>query len=328
MNKFKIVPIVSYWSNLFFFVSNLSEWHWSARKRYNDYWILKTGDLTLDEKDSLRQAGDIFSRYGFGDKYWGLVLLKETDDLIWSKARRFFNPKDFANLRKICEILRPRFERIWREEYKNLIAWREKFSEVKDRLCPLGLISDLDILFYKDSNERTCNSVNVVLLISSPNKSSSGGANIGPGYITLEVSQTPLDYTRPVILVMWHEIIHSVWMVGDYWKMLNKFVSLKSKTFNTKNTLSLGELINEAVAESLFPYGYLAKKHFNFPSEEYFAKQLVGNSKKRGNFLQEWRLYSAQKLMPLVENYINQKRRLDKAFIEKVYGLLKDKLES
>ncbi|MCR4276747.1 MAG: hypothetical protein NUV87_01310, partial [Candidatus Roizmanbacteria bacterium] len=51
--------------NFFFFITNLSEWHYSCRKNYNEEWIKILGNLTKQEKGNLRQVTRIMTAYGF-----------------------------------------------------------------------------------------------------------------------------------------------------------------------------------------------------------------------------------------------------------------------
>jgi len=321
MANFKIQPMISYWANCFFFISNLSEWHWSTRKFYNSYWLSRTGKLTSTESEALTKAKAIFAKYGFGDRYWGLVFLREPEEEVWDKAKRFFEPQELKSLEEIYEVFKHRFEAIWKTDRENLLAWRDRFNDIRDKLCPDALLSDLDALFFGTERKRKHKSVKVVFLISFPNKFAGGGGNLGPGVVTLELSQTPLEYVRPVVLAMWHEIAHSLWMINGYEDMVEKFVKEKDEMLNFDDSPSLRVFVNEAVAESLLPYGYLAQKHFNFPSDEYFSKQEKIVLRKENNVLEKWRLYSASRLMPLARKYVEEGKVLDSAFLDKVYEL-------
>jgi hypothetical protein len=49
--KFKISKL----ANQFFFISNLSEWHFSCRQFYNQEWLKQTEPLTDNEKQILKE---------------------------------------------------------------------------------------------------------------------------------------------------------------------------------------------------------------------------------------------------------------------------------
>lgn len=51
--------------NFFFFISNLSDWHFSCRKEYNEAWIKQTGELSNNEKNAIENFRKIMTKYGF-----------------------------------------------------------------------------------------------------------------------------------------------------------------------------------------------------------------------------------------------------------------------
>ncbi len=320
--KFEIVPSVSYWANFFFFVSNLSNWHFSCRSSYNEFWLSKTGPLSKDEEKALRQARQLFKKFGFGKKYWGLIFLREDESLVWKKAKDFFGP-EISKFERIADIFKPRFEKIWPEEEKLLKSWLERLNGIKEKLVPEGLVKNLDILFGDFYRKKGVSSVNVTLLMSA-GEQKGGGGNLGPGAITLEISRVPLNDLRPTVLLMWHEIVHSVWQTGKYQRMLKRFSeSLPEKYFlSNSRKIPLRVVVNEGITESLFPHGYLSEKHFGFPVKEHFDKEL-GRSKKLSDKMRYWRNLSAYILSPLVKEYLEKNKLIDKLFLERTYSLWK-----
>lgn len=321
--KFEIVPSLSYWANFFFFVSNLSNWHFSCRNSYNEFWLSKTGPLSKDEEKALSEARQLFKKFGFGKKYWGLIFLKKNEDKIWEKAQDFFGP-EISRFERIVDIFKPRFEKIWPEEEKLLKSWLERLNEIKEKLAPEGLIRDLDILFGDSYRKKGVNSVKVTLLMNAEEQKG-GGGNLGPCAITLEISRTPLSDLRPTVLLMWHEIVHSVWQTDKYWRMLKRFSeSLPEKHFlSNSRKIPLRVIVNEGVTESLFPHGYLSEKHFNFPTKEYFDKELE-RSKNSSDKMLYWRNLSAYVLSPVVKKYLERNKSIDEFFLERTYSLLKN----
>lgn len=55
----------------YFFVQNLSEWHFSCRKDYNNLWLDELGPLSKKEKMALQKLKKIHQKYSFGPKYLG-----------------------------------------------------------------------------------------------------------------------------------------------------------------------------------------------------------------------------------------------------------------
>jgi len=54
--------------NQFFFISNLTNWHFSCEKEYNEIWFKKIGNLNEEEKKVLKQFAKILNKYGFKKK--------------------------------------------------------------------------------------------------------------------------------------------------------------------------------------------------------------------------------------------------------------------
>ncbi|MDP2923937.1 MAG: hypothetical protein Q8O30_09515, partial [Candidatus Omnitrophota bacterium] len=67
--KFKI--IVKKWAVFYFFVQNLSEWHFSCIKEYNDEWLKELGPLTKNQKMLLEKFKEIHQKYSFGNNFLG-----------------------------------------------------------------------------------------------------------------------------------------------------------------------------------------------------------------------------------------------------------------
>ena len=59
--QFKISKL----ANLFFLVSNFSEWHFSCRTDYNRAWIEKTEPLKNEEVEALFKFKGVIKKYGF-----------------------------------------------------------------------------------------------------------------------------------------------------------------------------------------------------------------------------------------------------------------------
>ena len=70
INNMEFKIIISKSANKFFFISNLTEWHFSCRKMYNPIWLKHTGgNLSLQEKKYLKIFKNILIQYGF-EKYY------------------------------------------------------------------------------------------------------------------------------------------------------------------------------------------------------------------------------------------------------------------
>lgn len=312
MNRgLRIIPQVSYVANVFHFISNLAGWHFSNRSAYKEFWLRETGKFTKNEKGALNRASKLFNKYTFGTpKHWGNVFLTEQNRTVWEKGEKEYPRTDFEEFRNVYTIFEPRFSKLWKVDEKLLARWIEKFRELGEKISPPSLASDLDTLF---GTKKDIREVKVILLVNSPNYNGGGGF-LRPGYITLELSRTPLHEVRNLVLVMWHEMIHNIWQDKTYWEMIKDYTE-KLSTYGVSSTpdeIPPTVLINEAVTESLLPRGLLAKKYFGFVGKGYLGKDKMSL----------WRDYSVRKLIPLAEKYIDQKRKIDHQFLDRTLDLL------
>ena len=58
--------LISKQANFYFFVSNLSEWHFSCGKDYNILWKKELGQFSPKEKDALKRFKEIRLKYPSG----------------------------------------------------------------------------------------------------------------------------------------------------------------------------------------------------------------------------------------------------------------------
>ncbi|MBI1863951.1 hypothetical protein HYS03_01950 [Candidatus Woesebacteria bacterium] len=310
-------------SNLFHFISNLTNWHFSVRPSYKRYWLEKTGPLTKKEEETLQEVDSLFKKYNFGPNYWGHVLLTEEDEIVWEKANKKFGAKDTEKFRHFEKVFSKRFEKIWTEDKNKLTEWKKVLERSNQNKTSDKLIETLNSLFGKDGGGEV---IDVILLLSTPNTRGAGGGNLAPRAITLEVSQTPDQYTTNVQLMLWHELVHVIWEKGPYQKTFNNFHEklLNSGALSPVENVPLRVTLNEAVMESLLPYGYLGYKYFNYKSKDYFNEILskLENNFDKNQVMIYWRVYSANKLFELSQNYCERGKAIDKDFLEKVVKIM------
>ena len=138
--------------NLFHFISNLTNWHFSVRLSYNEFWLEKTGELSKKDNEQLARAKNLFQKYNFGTNYWGRVFLRRPENDVWEIAKEKFGEADTERFRKIHNYFIPRFDKLWREEKELLNNWKEKLQETSNDYLLEELISDLNTLFNISPN--------------------------------------------------------------------------------------------------------------------------------------------------------------------------------
>lgn len=309
--------IISEHANLFHFIYNLTDWHFSVRLQYKEKWLKETDLLTSQEQDVLEKIEKVFQKYSFGPNYWGKIFLVEQEKQAWKLAQNQIASEDLKIFRLAANTFHHRFQQIWKKEKYLLVYWKEVFKNINN-LIPNGLTADLDTFFEAKPDNHN---ITVILLLGGHSQAPAGGANIQTGTITLEISWVCPDILRPVILTIWHELVHSLWQSKKFWGKLDTFIN-KNKSILPEQKLPIHAYLNEGIVASLFPYGYLAEKHFAFPLADYFQKNLREIKTNKSKSLNHWGLYSSYHLHNLSKEYVENRRAVDDNFIKAVLDLL------
>ncbi len=285
--------LISKNANFYFFVQNLSEWHFSARKEYNKVWKEELGIFSEKEKRLLHQFAKIHKKYSFGKRCLGQYFFGENP---WEKAEEKISSKHFNKIKETFDILRKKFETVYKKDKVKLDKWRKKLVKEVEKKETEEILEILSTLYNINPTEDV---LDVYLLLSAGEKVG-GGANLEKKNITIELSQAPLDNTNRILGVMWHEIIHLLFEKPTFISLIKNIVS---------SSLDTNLPINEIAASSLFPRGILGIRLLknNPPSKLY----------KQVNKTQ------TIELIDLMKEYVDKKRPLDLLYIQKVKSILK-----
>ena len=88
--KFRV--LINRWANFYFFIANLSEWHFSCRKRYNFFWLAADDKFSKTEKKYLKIFKKILLKYHFF-RYLGILF--STTKIIFNREFVLFHKKFF-----------------------------------------------------------------------------------------------------------------------------------------------------------------------------------------------------------------------------------------
>lgn len=240
----KVQPTISKISNLYFFISNLSEWHQSFRPKYNEFW-LREKPLSDQEKKLLTRFAEIHRDYGFDNKnfYLGRIFFLSEDPWKELDEKTAYSEE----VKNIFQEFEGRFKQIWRESEKVLISQKKIITDYfKNESETNQSISDELLSFYSLDTPK-CQDVKVIMLLSVPNMTG-GGANLKPYGVTLECSGWTGD-DRKILSVLYHEMIH---LCYENYEQLSESAreSIDSRT-------------REKIIAAMFPNGYLAHKYFH-----------------------------------------------------------------
>ena len=100
----KFIPKISHYANLYFFIQNLSEWHFSNRKKHNEAWR-KELSFSTEADFCIETFKKIHQKYSFGDKYLGRLFFLNDDP--WFSIETLVGKDNSAKIKNIFATLEP-----------------------------------------------------------------------------------------------------------------------------------------------------------------------------------------------------------------------------
>ncbi len=339
--KFRFV--ISKLANQFFFISNLSEWHFSCRKDYNQEWLKQTGPLSKKEKQVLNAFRKIIVEYGFKrDKNWKTTYLGQyfycySVKEAWGKFKKAVSSKEFNIINETLKTLQNRFEKIWdRKLLEKQVVKIKKFLNTEGSK---NLFKDLNQTL---GNKKSPQNFTIIALMS-PRKgegiTAAGGANLNSRHITLEIPKLKNNSweLECSVGVLAHEIGHILFKqfggltVAVIEEVIKELKLPKLLPSNLQPKIDASSFLGELSIEFLVPFGYFAQKYFKrfnplkFSFSKSNLKVLAENylnfkenksaSVYRLRKLLVWQLY------PLIVYQIESKKEFDKDFIKNIFDL-------
>lgn len=312
--------------NFFFFLENLSEWHPACRRKYNKIWLLQTGPLSKAERQTLKNLKKIFKKYCLKNKRERTQYLispffvSRKESAIWKKLTNLISSKELKKLKKSFKIFSSRFEKIWRQEQKNLIIWKKILIRELDKKKYQKIINDFSLLYRVKPKDKT---IKIIFLISTPCSFRGYGTR---NYITLNLSGNKPNKINKLLAIeiIFHELIHSLFEKNYFLPLLENFLQnqdlKKIENFIlNKNIISIRTLINELIASSFLPDGCLSQKYFKRD-----IKKELGKWKSDGNLILHLKKQNNFKLLRLAEDYLKNKKPLDKDFLKTTFLIVKN----
>lgn len=296
--KFKI--IVNEWAIFYFFIQNLSEWHFSNRKNYNTLWRKELGPFSREEENILKKFKKIHLHYPFGKLYLGRYFFLEKDP--WEMLKKKLSQKNFVVIRDSFFLLEEKFNRFYKKGLPLLKKWR---TVLQKELRNKSLIKSINVILAKLYNTTPLSKdIIVYILPSAKNYTGGTGGTVDDKSVNLEISRCTPKTVNHALGIIWHEIIHTYFEKQYFSLLIEKlYPGLRKK----------GIYINEIAASSLFPRGVLSNKflHSGLGGPSYFKSSYFGNAGRKST-----------ELFSLIEKYVSKKKPLDQSYIERVLSLV------
>lgn len=285
--------LISKQANFYFFVSNLSEWHFSCGKYHNAFWRKELGLFSLEEKEALKRFKKIRCKHSAGKSLFELAFFTKKEPFL--ELRKKMSANEYKAVAKIFDVLENKFNLLYKKELPLLKRWKNKLNiKINNETQTNSIIKILQILFKTSPTIKKCN----VYLMFSSDGYTGGGANIDGKSVSLEISHHSLENINHAISIIWHEVIHLLFQsVFDL--MLMKVLKNRQKS----------KIVNEIAIASLFPRGILGEK--------FFKNKLVNKIYPKINTRQ------TKKILKLTESFVLRKKAFDEMYVSKVLGILK-----
>lgn len=277
----------------YFFVQNLSEWHFSCRKDYNKLWIEELGALSKKQKIALRELKKIHQKYSFGPNYLGHYFFLKKNP--WKNMKKKIPKNDLIIIKNTFSAFEEKFRSSYKKELPLLKNWQKHLNEkINNPKLINPILKTLNNLYNAKVKSQKIN----IYLLPSTDKAAGGGAGLNKKAITLEISRISLEQLNRVIGIIWHEVIHLLFEKIYFYPLL------KRKFPQDRNAVTL---IKEATASSLFPGGILSKK---------FLKRLALPLNRN------LPLKESKQVLNLTALYVKKNKHFDINYIDKLYSLV------
>lgn len=289
--------IISKQANFYFFVSNLSEWHFSCEKDYNILWQKELEKFSSEEIEVLKKFKTIRLKYPSGKSLFERAFF--TNKTPFLKLKKSLPANEYKVIEEVFKTMKKKFDSLYKKEFSLLKIW-EKELDIKANNATLSnsIIKILQNFFVTVPK---INKINVYLLFSSGSHTG-GGANIDGESVSLEISRYPIEYIDHAQSIIWHEIIHLLFQNEYFNPKLMEILKDRQKA----------KIVNEVAIASLFPRGILGQKFFKTqPTDTLHSEINLGQTKK---------------ILNLTGQIISDHKSFDEEYIRKMAKILRYKI--
>lgn len=264
----KVKIIVSKKANLFFFVANLSNWHFSCVPEYNEIWLKKIEQLSSEDKIYLKKFRLCLKKYDFKKRgarslYIGVpfFVFGSNDKLAQERLKQQITIAEMKTIKAVLDRFSGRFNLIWKEARPRLLKIESYLNRELKNTKLIKVFNALEKLFKTDFSTKTHN----LIILAAPKESPlAGGSYFEPGLIALEISSP--EKRKDFLAVFLHELTHE-YLEIKFYKIIKRFAKENQhKLREIKNLVKIfkrspKELLEELVVLAFLPDGYLGEKY-------------------------------------------------------------------
>lgn len=290
----------------YFYLSNLSNWHFSCVPQYSDAWLSQLDDLSIEEKKLLNKFKKIHKKYGFDDiftnNYLGrpfVEFLKEAN--VWEEVKNIVNRDEYLILKKVFTVFKLKLDILWGRDKVRLEevqgALEQEFKNPK-----AGEALDiLEKLFGQAVGEIVVHVFAIPITAASP----AGGANTKEGVVTLELRSA--QDVREGFFIVLHEIAHYL--------IRKSKIQFDESFIENSQTLKQLPLFKEQGNSS----GWEEAVLICFLPDGFIRNWLAGSNPKKKNRLnitrrEDFENYLICRSQPKIKEYFSQNKIIDQKF--------------
>lgn len=303
-------------TNLYSFISNLSQWNeLVCVPRRKKEWVKKTGKLSQRERMALKEFSQIFQKAKINLEP---IFLFESHKKVWPILSKEISQESCHKIRSIFRIFESRFDKIWKDEKKKLKRIAKEFINKKFQIS--RNLEDIEKLCGL-SKEQLPQKMEVRLLLSS--KGDCQGWSFKE-VVVLECSGWPIKKINYLFLIFLHECFHILFKRNG--KLFSVFKSVINRNRQIINKTELKNwmpevIFEEALISSFLPEGYLSEKILKINSRKVARKELA---KKRVDKFAALRNFCALHLYDSAKKFVSENKPLDEFYFEKTVKCIRD----
>jgi len=316
--KFNIT--YTYLGSLWDFAERLSGWHFSYNRREIDDWLSFTGALSEKEVAALeviKVMGQEHNEDNDSGDSWLLdrAFITNSEAYAWKAVHELIGDGQAEKLRAAIKVMEPRFGKLWPDDEERL---RQRKAMLKQGLSNAKSAEICEILSSFFQPDNAPEEVSIYLLSNGQRNGMQGGANLGPGEITLRCSRTePISYER-MAGPIWHETTH-LYQQKHYLHWEKKFLAKVKKPAKWQGGYPLYSAFREATVSSLvWPYGYVASNMLGI-EQNYVERYGADFEKLDPRRLYDWGyVFAPLHLQAVTKGYAEDHQSIDEDYLNAV----------
>lgn len=323
---------VSETANQFFFLLNMSEWHFSCRSNYNAQWR-STVTLSDKQENALKDLRQLFQKYPF---QLHNCFFNEHEHDPWHCVQEIVDHSEYEDLVHAFELFTPTYQVLWQTYKPQLETWQTRLQRYADDTAFQKRLKNIATALKSIENREYF----TVSLIMHPETGArpAGGANAGEATTTLEIptnSDIERYHIEHALCVLTHEIAHLFFDHSPMPEYIQHIVAAHSLTEehlrNITPQRTPTETLKELLLEQCAPYGYFCEQlNEQFSPAAHIAPRLYKardsmTAFASGEETAPWHSiarYITWQMYPLVARYYHANTPFDNKLLERLIAYL------